>query len=53
MISRIMISLRKAADSRRGDLSPVGHAATVSKPIEFWGPREEQSDESFDTHIEY
>ena len=45
MISRIMISLRKAADPERGDLSPAGHAATVAGAIEFVRPRRGPSEE--------
>ena len=49
MISRMIISLRKAADPGRGDLSSVGQAATVAGTIEFIrprrGPSEEQSDD--------
>ena len=49
MISRIVISLRKAADPERGDLSSTGHAATVAGAMEFirpWrGPCEGQSDD--------
>ena len=50
MISRMIISLRKAADLERGDLSSAGHAATVAGTIEFVRPRrspgEEQSDDA-------